>query len=241
MNETNPSLVVQDGRCEARLAGSPPTFVHVELVHGSAGFARNAGAAAVKRDLLRAIGVTSSHKPLVLDAFAGLGRDGFAMAEAGCRVVMCERHGMVAALLADGLRRAREDASTREAAERVVMMERDAREVMREWGLMSVGLGLPPRPDVIYLDPMYPDSGSSASVKKESRLLRMLADNDSNDAESAEALELALHLALSRVVVKRPKSAPSLPGPTSSGAVSSKSTRWDIYGITRATHDGTLP
>ncbi|TMP13498.1 class I SAM-dependent methyltransferase, partial [Pseudoalteromonas ruthenica] len=47
--------------------------------------------------------------PVVLDATAGLGRDGFVLASLGCKVILHERHPVVAALLYDGLKRAYDD------------------------------------------------------------------------------------------------------------------------------------
>ena len=45
----------------------------------------------------------------MVDATAGLGRDAFVLASLGCTVTMLERHPVVAALLADGLARAKQD------------------------------------------------------------------------------------------------------------------------------------
>lgn len=47
--------------------------------------------------------------PNVLDGTAGLGRDAFVLASLGCKVQMVERHPVVAALLDDGLKRAKSD------------------------------------------------------------------------------------------------------------------------------------
>ena len=47
--------------------------------------------------------------PTVVDGTAGLGRDAFVLASLGCKVQMVERHLVVAALLDDGLARAKAD------------------------------------------------------------------------------------------------------------------------------------
>jgi 16S rRNA (guanine1516-N2)-methyltransferase len=88
------------------------------------------------------------------------------------------------------------------------------------------GQGVVERPDVVYLDPMYPHRTKSALVKKEMRFLRDFA-GDNPDAP--ELLLAALGCARQRVAVKRPATARPVAGPTPVGAVKSKNTRYDIY------------
>jgi 16S rRNA (guanine1516-N2)-methyltransferase len=45
----------------------------------------------------------------VLDATAGLGKDAFVLASLGCQMTLIERQPLIAALLEDGLARARAD------------------------------------------------------------------------------------------------------------------------------------
>ena len=90
------------------------------------------------------------------------------------------------------------------------------------------------KPDVVYLDPMYPHRSKSALVKKEMRFLRALVGDD-EDAQ--QLLKAALDCARKRVVVKRPKGAPEIGEPSEdhkkpSSAVPSKNTRYDLYPIT---------
>ena len=59
-----------------------------------------------KQLLARAAGLQKHPAPLLLDATAGLGRDGFTLAWLGARVTMLERHPQIAALLQDAHRRA---------------------------------------------------------------------------------------------------------------------------------------
>ena len=51
----------------------------------------------------RAVGVGKKHPLLVLDATAGLGRDGFVLADLGCEVILCEREPVIAELLRAGM------------------------------------------------------------------------------------------------------------------------------------------
>ena len=82
------------------------------------------------------------------------------------------------------------------------------------------------RPEVVYLDPMYPHRSKSALVKKEMRALRALVGDDE---DASLLLQAARQCALKRVVVKRPKGAPLIDDTKPSGNVQSKNTRYDIY------------
>ena len=85
---------------------------------------------------------------------------------------------------------------------------------------------LAPRPDAIYLDPMFPPKRrQSAAVKKEMRLLRELVGDD---ADAPELLEISRRVARDRVVVKRPDDAPPL-APDPSMSLTGKLVRYDVY------------
>ena len=81
-------------------------------------------------------------------------------------------------------------------------------------------------PEVIYMDPMYPSRGKSALVKKDMRLLHQLAGPDT---DSEQLLTTARRVAIKRVVVKRPKSAPFVRDQKPATSIESKNTRYDIY------------
>ena len=83
------------------------------------------------------------------------------------------------------------------------------------------------RPEVIYLDPMFPPRTKSAKVKKEMRLFHQLLGADP-DAEAM--LPLARQVASRRVVVKRPRLAPLLhPDISCHHSLKGKANRFDIY------------
>jgi 16S rRNA (guanine1516-N2)-methyltransferase len=81
-------------------------------------------------------------------------------------------------------------------------------------------------PDVIYLDPMFPERKKSALVKKDMQILQRLLGKEEKDAA---LLETALNCARERVVVKRPINAPCLTGAKPATSILSKKTRYDIY------------
>jgi len=158
----------------------------------------------------------------VLDATAGLGRDSWVLAGRGFAVEMLERAPVVAALLADGLQRALRSADTSIAATaaRLTLLNADA--VAYCANLRDVE-----RPDVIYLDPMFPAAQKSALVKKEMRLFQQLFHNAVDD--EAALLHSARAAARLRVVVKRPRKAAPLAGVQPDYALEGKAIRFDIY------------
>ncbi|NGY06121.1 class I SAM-dependent methyltransferase [Solimonas terrae] len=173
--------------------------------------------AAGKQQLLaRAIGL-HKHKDLtVLDATAGLGRDGFVLAALGARLTMVERQPLFAALLADAHARALLDPLTQAAARRVQVHAGDA------VALMDGTL----RWDVVHLDPMYPHRDKHALPQKEMQVLRELTGSDP-DADTL--LAPALAVAVRRVVVKRPSHAPFLGGREPAFQLKGKQARYDVY------------
>lgn len=168
--------------------------------------------------LAKAVGFKG--KPLsVVDATAGLGRDAFLLACMGCTVTAIERSPVVAALLQDGLGRAAADpALARIIEQRLHLVPGDARRLLAR-------LPAEERPEVVYLDPMFPSGRKSAAVKKEMRLCRLVAGDD---PDADELFEVARTVARTRVVVKRPLRAPHLGGKP---AIVYKGTtiRYDVY------------
>jgi 16S rRNA (guanine1516-N2)-methyltransferase len=149
----------------------------------------------------------------VIDATAGLGRDAALMTLAGCHVTALERSPIIAALLQDGLDRA----GAALAGLRVV--RQDALHFIAE-------IPDADRPDVIYLDPMFPHRTKSALVSKEMRLCRLVTGDD---PDAAQLLDLARSKARSRIVVKRPLRAPTLDGSKPAFDYRGKAVRFDVY------------
>lgn len=216
-----PDLILNltDHHLELRCPGNPELTgpVLVEFVTGAAGYRRRHGGHEM---LLRAVGHKGNRSVTVLDATGGLGRDAFILASHGCTVRLVEHHPVIGALLADGLRRALAHPETNEAAARITLTIADSRQVLAD--LAQGGQQV----DVVYLDPMFPQRSKSAKVKKELQMLQLLAGMEE---DSGELLSTALCTTAGRVVVKRPKGAPSLPGPAPSHSHSGTTTRFDVY------------
>ena len=82
------------------------------------------------------------------------------------------------------------------------------------------------KPEVIYLDPMFPERTKSASVKKKFQLLHLLEHPCENEEELLEAA-IALHP--KKVIVKRMAKGPFLAGKKPSYSIKGKSIRYDCY------------
>ena len=167
----------------------------------------------------RAVGVGKRESLWVVDATAGLGRDSFVLADLGCRVTLLERAAVAFALLRDGLVRAQcsEDTWLRDVSARMSLQRVDA----RDWLAEHAG-----GPDVVYLDPMFPERKKSARVKKEMWLFHQLIGVDSTESE---LLAAALAAAQWRVVVKRPSRAPHLSDREPHHLIPGKTVRFDVY------------
>ncbi|MEP1445326.1 MAG: class I SAM-dependent methyltransferase [Paraglaciecola sp.] len=172
-----------------------------------------------KESIAKAVGLKGQEGVRILDATAGLGRDAFVLSSLGCVVDMIERSPVVAALLQDGLDRAAvaEELSSW-LPKRMQLCHGVAIDLLNNW----TGT----RPDVVYLDPMFPHRKKSAAVKKEMRLFQQLLGPD-EDADLL--LEPALLLAKKRVVVKRPSGAPYLAGKKPEIEMLGKANRFDVY------------
>ncbi len=195
--------------------------LQVDFIGGSLGHRRKYGGGK-GQTIARAVGIKQGKPmPEVLDATAGLGKDSYVLACLGCSITMLERSPVVAALLRDGIDRASLNIDFQEIIDRGFSLKQsDALSYIEM-------LDDEHKPDVIYLDPMYPERKKSASVKKNMQLLQQLLGQD---MDTHNVLSAALQKAKQRVVVKRPKGAPVLDfevRPTLH--YESKSTRYDVY------------
>ncbi|WP_420835260.1 class I SAM-dependent methyltransferase [Halomonas halocynthiae] len=216
-------LVLQQYGDRLALVGDPRVYgkpLQVDFVAGRAAHRRHFGGGRGQL-VARACGLGKGVSPSVVDATAGLGRDAFVLASLGARVLMVERVPAIAALLNDGLARARQDAGIANIAAAMTLMPGDA---CRDLALLVQRADV--LPEVIHLDPMFPHRDKSALVKKEMRIFRELAGSDD---DAPRLLEAALDVATHRVVVKRPRKAPPLAGPAPRHVLEGKTSRYDLY------------
>lgn len=191
--------------------------IYVDFVSGAMAHRRQFGGGRGEA-VAKAVGIKGNYLPSVIDATAGLGRDAFVLAAIGCKVTMFERHPVVAALLEDGLNRAYQNLEIGDwLRERLTLSYANSADSLS---------GITDKPDVVYLDPMFPHRQKSALVKKEMRIFQELVGSDS-DADSL--LLNARCVAKKRVVVKRPDYAQFLAEQKPTSSIKTKNHRFDIY------------
>jgi len=213
-------ILSQQGLSLQQTGRKRPGPVMADFVSGAAAHRRLFGGG--KGQLIaKACGLKSGLLPRIADVTAGLGRDGFVLATLGCQVSLVERSGVVHALLRDALARARNVEELLPILSRIELHHADGRQWLAE-------LSGAQRPDVVYVDPMFPHTDKSALVKKEMLLFR---DIIGADDDASELLAMALDVARGRVVVKRPRKASVIKGRAPSHQMPGKSCRYDIYAL----------
>ena len=139
-----------------------PNPIVVDFMEGANAHRRLFGGG--KNQLIaKAVGLKSSYRPYVLDVTAGLGQDGFVLATLGCEVKLLERVPVIFELLNDGLLRAEKSAQAdlQTIVSRMSVICQDSLTYLSASESATVSI-----PDVIYVDPMFPEREKSALVKK---------------------------------------------------------------------------
>lgn len=171
--------------------------------------------------LARACGLKQGQQYTLIDTTAGTGEDSFILAALGFPVIMIERSPIIHALLEDALLRAIINPELNMIISRLTLILADAISWLKESAS---------QPDIIYLDPMFPPRHKSAAVRKKMQILQVIL-GEAKDTEALFAISLAC--AAQRVVVKRPRLALPLPGPKPTFTLEGRSSRFDVYQVTK--------
>lgn len=202
-----------------------PGPIGVDFIHGANAHRRQYGGGKGQM-IAKAVGLKGAYRPHILDVTAGLGQDAFVLATLGCQMTLVERSAVVYPLLRDGLDRAglAAEPELQEIIARMSLYHQDSLEYLNS---------LDEPVDIIYLDPMFPERTSKAGVNKSMKAFHSLVGADD---DAGLLLEAALEKAIYRIVVKRPRKAPSLDQqypdlslPAPGLVLEGKSTRYDIY------------
>lgn len=192
--------------------------IHAELGGGRQAY--RAGHASPRGEAIaRACGLPRYGSRSVVDATAGLGRDAHILARLGARVTLLERSPVVLALLEDGLDRASRQTQSLGWLARMRLIGGDATVWLRSCATVQ-------RPEVVFLDPMYPRQTKGAAPGKEMQILQALLGTTD---DAASLLQAARAAASNRVVVKRPRHAEPLAGESPNYQIIGRSTRFDVY------------
>lgn len=206
------------------------TSISIDFLHGSLGH-RHAFGGGRGQAIAKAAGLKSGKSPIILDLTAGLAGDAFILASLGCPVTMLERSAIVHLLIEDAIERAHlNDSFQSIITQGFKAIHSDAIAYIECQLQKDVE-----RPEVIYIDPMYPERKKSALVKKDMQILQRLHGSDDN---AEQLLQAGLVFATKRVVVKRPTHASPVKCKvagfaTPSTSIKSKKTRYDIYALSK--------
>ncbi len=154
---------------------------------------------------------------VALDATAGMGDDSLLLAAAGFKVYMYEYNPIIFTLLEDTVKRALNDKYLSEIAGRMHVINGDSTVLMRE---------LDYTPDVVLLDPMFPERKKSGMIKKKFQLLQCL---ESPCSVETEMMESGFATGAKRIIVKRPSNGPVLSERKPDYQILGNSIRYDCY------------
>ena len=156
-----------------------------------------------------------------VDATAGLGEDALLLAAAGFSVRLFERNAIIAALLRDTMERASRIPELVETVSRMEVSEADSVDALPSLDF---------EPDVVLLDPMFPQKGKDAAAKKK---LQMLQQLECPCDDEGALFEAAIAASPRKIVVKRPVKGPLLAGRKPDYSLEGKAIRYDCYVFAR--------
>lgn len=201
--------------------------LQVDFISGAQAHRRKYGGG--KSQLIaKAVGVKPKIFPSILDLTAGLGKDAFVLACLGCRVTLLERNPVVFQALQEGLQRAFDYAQQQTAQHQDTELQHILARmtVVNMDSLLFLTNVSNVTQQVIYLDPMFPERKKSSAVKKDMALLQEIVGAD---GDSDILFQQAFNADVCRIVVKRPRLAPSLANTKPTLVFQGQSSRFDIY------------
>lgn len=167
-------------------------------------------------EMLVKIAKTKSERPVAVDAAAGMGEDAFLLAAYGYEVYLYEQNPVIAALLTDALLRAREDMRLAPIVDRMHLTRGDSIALMPR---------LRVRPEIVYLDPMFPPRKKSGLIHKKLQLIQKL---EQPCADEEGLLFAAASLCPKKIIIKRPLNGAYLAQRKPSYTVRGKAIRYDV-------------
>ena len=181
-----------------------------------------------KEFLVKAAKIKDADHPLTaIDATAGLGEDSLLLAAAGFQVTLFERNPVIAQLLADALERAKEIPELAPIVARMTLRNEDSIEALNALAL-SLDRSEPDvvSPDVILLDPMFPERQKSALVKKKLQMIQKLEMPCDDEKALVRA---AMMTRPKKLIIKRPPKGPWLARLKPDYAQEGKAVRFDCF------------
>lgn len=158
-------------------------------------------------------------KIYAIDATAGLGEDSLILAAAGFYVKMYEQNPVIYELLCDAKRRAEQDSFLVNIVSRMEIFNADSIEAMK---------GVTEAPDVILLDPMFPERQKSALVKNKLQVIQSLEMPCANENDMLYAATMAKP---KRIIIKRPPKGEFLASVKPDYSITGKAVRFDCIAM----------
>lgn len=172
---------------------------------------------ASSQEIIKAIGIKNNLPLKVLDTTAGQGRDSFVLASLGCSVTLLERNKVIYLLLKNAIKNAKNIDQLKNVVKNMSVINQDSIEFL-EYNKNFF--------DVIYIDPMFPESNKSRLVKKDMQIFREIVGNDS---DSSKILVSAFKSNTKRIVVKRMNKSDFLDDKKPNFSIKGTSIRFDVY------------
>lgn len=152
-----------------------------------------------------------------VDATAGLGEDSLILAAFGFRVTLYEKNPVIWELLNDALLRAEKIPQLKDAVSRMSLFCEDSVIAMKK---------IKEAPDVILLDPMFPQRQKNTLAKKKLQVIQRL-ETPCADEDERELFLAAAQANPKKLVIKRPPKGPYLAGISPDYSISGKAVRFD--------------
>ncbi len=151
----------------------------------------------------------------VFDATAGLGEDSFILAASGFNVVLFEKNNVIFELLQNAYERGVKDSEISPILGRMTLIKGDSTQMLQ---LAEV------RPDVVFLDPMFPQRRKSGKIKKKFQLLQQLEEPCVSEKDLIDA---AIDAKPVKIIIKRPENGEFLAGIRPSYSIKGETIRYD--------------
>lgn len=161
--------------------------------------------------------------PTVIDATAGMGEDSLLLAASGFRVLLIEYNPVIFRLLSDTVKRANEVPELSNAVKRMTVIQGDSIKILSD---MPEELSQFHEPDIILLDPMFPERKKTGLIKKKFQLLKKIETPCENEEE---LFNVALLANPKKIIVKRPTKGDFLSGKKPSYSIDGSVIRYDCY------------
>lgn len=169
-----------------------------------------------KEMLIHAVKIKGEKENLIaIDATAGLGEDSILLGAYGYNVELYEKNPIISELLKDAMERAEKISELKDIIGRMKVHNEDSIIAMQN---------LKYKPDIILLDPMFPERTKSALIKKKFQILHKI-ENPCSDEN--EMLSSAIKANPKKLVIKRPLKGEYLAGVKPDYSLKGSSIRYD--------------